>query len=137
MSSEGFARAVGNGAEPNAFPRHVLVGRSPCARRVLDLIEKVGAGRWPGAHSWRNRNRLRSESVATVPDGRYGVHYRLCKVIGARSEARYLKRSPPSKTPGGSWPLGLEARGQSLATPRPAKDAVEQPSHFIKRWASF
>ena len=28
-------------------------------------------------------------------------------VTGARSEARHLKRSPPSKTPGGSWPLGL------------------------------
>lgn len=47
MSSERFAHAIGNGGPPNAFPRPVLVGRSPRARRVLDLIEKVGAGRWP------------------------------------------------------------------------------------------
>ena len=47
MSSERFAHAIGNGVPPNAFPRHVLVGRSPRAHRVLDLIEKVGAGRWP------------------------------------------------------------------------------------------
>src|SRR5579885_2241787 len=47
MSSERFAPAMAHGSPPSALPRHVLVGRSPRARRVLDLIEKVGAGRWP------------------------------------------------------------------------------------------
>jgi len=64
MSSERFAHAMGNGGPPNAFPRPVLLGRSPRARRVLDLIEKVGGGRWPalilgetgtGKEVWRER----------------------------------------------------------------------------------
>ncbi|HEY7337000.1 MAG TPA: sigma-54 dependent transcriptional regulator [Bryobacteraceae bacterium] len=47
MSYESFARAMAPAAEPDAPRRHVLVGRSPRARRVLDLIEKLSEGRWP------------------------------------------------------------------------------------------